>query len=498
MTACGETITLNECETFYGLIESTQDALIIFEACNLGILRRVKRRLGDEERKLCVRPGAVFVYDENESGIKRWTDGREWSPSRILGNFLVYRELEKKISRREGGGPGASGIPPELCGLDLQVLGSTKGTFVFKHDGLIKKTISAVMNGSMHHLVCYCTKSISPNLRLYPPGAYQELSGIHIRQDLIAAQNFRRPLKIIRYGENGLPERRSISTRGSNEEDESFIQDDVTLGRSVFQSGHNASVTPPTSGTTTVTFGSGMDLPDEDFSLTELTSLNECGGLNIHDIEATDLGAKAFDLNAEACFADIHPSLADAVTDVHWGNGNAARHGWEAGSALYPMPLPFATASNVRRAPGFATSRAMTEEQRTMAAFDGGGIYLPGNLEFSLGQQPGTDASNLPSATAAPAGLKWHNLGPENIWQENGGHPAVVNGRGLLPGRDSAVDLAYLDSNGFETGALGFRVDCEPSEEFVELGDHDLLLQSVFDSDIPHDALTSLWAVSEG
>ena len=36
-----------------------------------------------------VQSGAVFVFDEHESGIKRWTDGLVWSPSRILGNFLV-------------------------------------------------------------------------------------------------------------------------------------------------------------------------------------------------------------------------------------------------------------------------------------------------------------------------------------------------------------------------------------------------------------------------
>ena len=39
-----------------------------------------------------VQSGAVFVFDEHESGIKRWTDGLVWSPSRILGNFLVSHE----------------------------------------------------------------------------------------------------------------------------------------------------------------------------------------------------------------------------------------------------------------------------------------------------------------------------------------------------------------------------------------------------------------------
>lgn len=87
--------SINEIETFYGLIESTSDALRVFQLCRQGKLGRVRRRLHDKERKL-IRSGSVFVFDEYESGIKRWTDGRLWSPSRILGNFLIYRELERK------------------------------------------------------------------------------------------------------------------------------------------------------------------------------------------------------------------------------------------------------------------------------------------------------------------------------------------------------------------------------------------------------------------
>ena len=86
---------MNGVETFYGLIESTMDALRIVELCRQGKLGRVSRRLHDKERKL-IRSGSVFVFDELESGIKRWTDGRIWSPSRILGNFLIYRELERR------------------------------------------------------------------------------------------------------------------------------------------------------------------------------------------------------------------------------------------------------------------------------------------------------------------------------------------------------------------------------------------------------------------
>jgi hypothetical protein len=81
--------------TFYGHIASTQDALILFEACLSGAVNHVARRPHDRERTSLIKSGNVFIYEEHSSGIKRWTDGVPWSPSRILGNFLVYRELER-------------------------------------------------------------------------------------------------------------------------------------------------------------------------------------------------------------------------------------------------------------------------------------------------------------------------------------------------------------------------------------------------------------------
>ena len=81
--------------TFNGHVATTQDALILFEACLQGHLSHVPRRPHDRERSTLIRSGSIFIYEENASGIKRWTDGVTWSPSRILGNFLVYRELDK-------------------------------------------------------------------------------------------------------------------------------------------------------------------------------------------------------------------------------------------------------------------------------------------------------------------------------------------------------------------------------------------------------------------
>lgn len=91
--------------TFRGFIDTTHDALVLLEACIQQQCDRVSRRLQEKERSQ-ITSGSVYVFDEEESRIKRWTDGRMWSPSRILGNFLVYRELDKRTAEEESLGVG--------------------------------------------------------------------------------------------------------------------------------------------------------------------------------------------------------------------------------------------------------------------------------------------------------------------------------------------------------------------------------------------------------
>lgn len=74
---------------FIGAIDNTVEAFHLVYAARLGVIPRVLRRLNDRERRQWVVSGAVFVFSVQESQIKRWTDGRVWSPSRIDGNFLV-------------------------------------------------------------------------------------------------------------------------------------------------------------------------------------------------------------------------------------------------------------------------------------------------------------------------------------------------------------------------------------------------------------------------
>ncbi|KAJ4307464.1 Global transcription regulator sge1 [Fusarium piperis] len=191
--------------TYVGYIHSTLDALIIFEACLSGARNHVPRRPQDRERQELIRSGNVFIYEEHASGIKRWTDGVSWSPSRILDNFLVYRELERPF------GPGekkralkkpkkmSNGITKaeprcETRDEDRALIGSLVDSYDFKQSGLVKKTISITFQGVPHHLVSYYTCEDVKSGRLTCPSSHPDLRNLIPRSELLMSQNFRAPI----------------------------------------------------------------------------------------------------------------------------------------------------------------------------------------------------------------------------------------------------------------------------------------------------------------
>ena len=80
--------------TFQGCINTTLDALIVFEACLSGKMSLILQRPESRQLRELIQSGDVFVYKE-ASGMKRWRDGMSWSAGRIFGNFLVYQKLEQ-------------------------------------------------------------------------------------------------------------------------------------------------------------------------------------------------------------------------------------------------------------------------------------------------------------------------------------------------------------------------------------------------------------------
>ncbi|KAK3681191.1 Global transcription regulator sge1 [Vermiconidia calcicola] len=213
------------------------DGLMLFEACLSGKLHHVPRRPHDRERAQLIKSGSIFIYEENASGIKRWTDGVAWSPSRILGNFLIYRELEKPfppgekkraMKRKRSSLPGEPYPRPDSNGNDTEeqvtpltpptpsvsaevkpqapssdqdkelertLIGSLVDSYGFRPDGLVKKTMSISVNGISHHMVSYYKVDDVKN-QLFPrPLSDARLQNMSVRPELYLKQNFRAPVE---------------------------------------------------------------------------------------------------------------------------------------------------------------------------------------------------------------------------------------------------------------------------------------------------------------
>jgi Gti1/Pac2 family transcription factor len=108
---------MDRIETFYGRIESEAECIILIDLARSGVIPRVQRRLTVDECRM-IRSGSIFVYWEDESNIRRWTDDMSWTPSRVQGIFLVYMQR-------------------------------------FSNNPLIKKTYSAVCGDKDFHVVSY-------------------------------------------------------------------------------------------------------------------------------------------------------------------------------------------------------------------------------------------------------------------------------------------------------------------------------------------------------
>jgi len=216
--------------TWRGHVETTKDALLVFEACFNGTLSHCFRRPHDRERNQLIVSGNVFVYEEATSGIKRWTDGIPWSPSRILTNFLIYRQLnspfppgEKKRATKRSHrvlkpgepyqtGPNPTSMndetksfspgSPETPGLKKEdtpekdsnrgLVGSLVDSYEFKENGLLKKTMTVTVNNVQHHLVSYYSLD-DAKYKLKTPREDPALKDLRIRDQLINQPKFKFP-----------------------------------------------------------------------------------------------------------------------------------------------------------------------------------------------------------------------------------------------------------------------------------------------------------------
>lgn len=136
--------------------------------------------------------------------MRRWTDGKSWSASRVSGSFLTYREMEGK----RGGGAFAPPLAASRAGKtpdsqrgsdsDLEMAGDDgHDGYRYKPDGLMKQSFSITTSSGNHlHLISYYARShpnagglnnptSDPQLRHIRPqkGMYPE-STVHEQQSI--------------------------------------------------------------------------------------------------------------------------------------------------------------------------------------------------------------------------------------------------------------------------------------------------------------------------
>ncbi|KAI0190086.1 Gti1/Pac2 family-domain-containing protein [Astrocystis sublimbata] len=203
--------------TCRGFVSSSVDALCCFQAVISGRATHIARRPQDKERPNLIKSGNVFIYEKHASGIDRWTDGKIWSPSRILGNFLLYRELDepfapgepkRALKRRKTTTHGEIERQPEQALQEAQgagsstmaqlhredtrhLIGSLEQSYPFKKNGLVKKTITVCYNGLKHHLVSYYTVEDMMEARIPSVRADEAILGMWPTQQLMRQAGLR-------------------------------------------------------------------------------------------------------------------------------------------------------------------------------------------------------------------------------------------------------------------------------------------------------------------
>jgi Gti1/Pac2 family transcription factor len=145
--------------------------------------------------------GNIFVYEENASGIRRWTDGIHWSPSRNMGNFFAYREIQddcqpvkktRVMKKVEHGKFDLSARSEE----DKQLIGAfCLEVYSYKPGGLMKKTLSVEFQGVRHHIISYYRVEDIKNGLYHRPTEDEFFRNFEPRRELIENQNFKFPIE---------------------------------------------------------------------------------------------------------------------------------------------------------------------------------------------------------------------------------------------------------------------------------------------------------------
>jgi len=131
-----------------------------------------------------------------------------WSPSRIMGNFLVYRELaqpwpqgQKKVAQKRKRSAEniaesvAVGVPDgQNAEEDRRLVGSLVDSYGFKPNGLVKRTLTITYHGIAHHVISYYKVSDIKTGKFHRPGFDQNLMSIVPRPELVNNTQLKFPI----------------------------------------------------------------------------------------------------------------------------------------------------------------------------------------------------------------------------------------------------------------------------------------------------------------
>ncbi|RSL62397.1 hypothetical protein CEP51_013487 [Fusarium floridanum] len=158
--------------TFHGYINTTYDALIVFEACLLGKLRVVPRRSAEDERRKLIQ-----VYRELERPFESGERKRGFKKSGKMGDGAIRKAQPRRVTKNEL----------------YSLLGSLVDSYDFKQDSLVKKTISITLWNESYHLVCYYKCEDIKNGLYKTPSQDPKLWSITPRNELLF-QEFKVPI----------------------------------------------------------------------------------------------------------------------------------------------------------------------------------------------------------------------------------------------------------------------------------------------------------------
>lgn len=111
----------------------------------------------------------------------------------------MYREIDKRSpivdKRQQSVDPSAPTSTAERL-KERALVGSLTNSYKFKRNGLIKKTMSIVVNGSTQHMISYYNKEDVASGRLHCPRSIPMLANLEVSPEFLQRQNFRIPLHV--------------------------------------------------------------------------------------------------------------------------------------------------------------------------------------------------------------------------------------------------------------------------------------------------------------